>query len=168
MQNQTKEIVEGVSKLQIKQMELFLEAIRKVLAQWGKDNFLENFAEVYKVWFEQQNELLKEFYQHLQNNAGINMQNHLLDLQKMQESNINNTWTDLVKDSANKYFNADFFQKNRLDSLEEMWIKLYKTWFEPFMRPFKEFSASGIGGYNMMMEGVKDYLNAFSKNTDKT
>ena len=156
--NQGKEILEILSKTQIRQMEIFLETIQKISEAWGKDNFVEVFSEAYKNWLEEQTKLIQEMNLQMQKHAGVNMPNHLLDLQKMQTK-----WDEYLKNNNNnQFFNPENFNINNIEQLNEIWNKLYTSWFEPFMRPFKEFSASGVGGYNMMMETVKDYIKAFS------
>jgi Fe-S cluster biosynthesis and repair protein YggX len=157
--NQSKEILEILTKTQIKQMEIFLETIQKIAEAWGKEGFVEVFSEAYKHWVEQQTELMKEVNTQMQKHAGINMPNHLLDLQKMQTK-----WEEYLK--SNK-LSLENFNPNNLEQINEIWAKLYGAWFEPFVRPFKEFSASGVGGYNMMVETVKDYLKAFTGNKRK-
>jgi Fe-S cluster biosynthesis and repair protein YggX len=157
--NQSKEILEILTKTQIKQMEIFLETIQKIAEAWGKEGFVEVFSEAYKHWVEQQTELMKEVSTQMQKHAGINMPNHLLDLQKMQTK-----WEEYLK--SNK-LSLENFNPNNLEQINEIWAKLYGVWFEPFVRPFKEFSASGVGGYNMMVETVKDYLKAFTGNKRK-
>lgn len=164
--NQGKEVLEILTKTQTKQMELFLEAMRKIAEAWGKENFVEVFSEAYKNWFEEQSKLMQEMNTLLQERAGVNMPNHLLDLQKMQD-NFGTKWIDYIKNSAGNYFNTDALKGGSVEQINEMWNKMYGAWFEPFMRPFKEFSASGVGGYNMMMETVKDYLKAFSGSKKK-
>jgi enamine deaminase RidA (YjgF/YER057c/UK114 family) len=164
--NQGKEILEILTKTQTKQMELFLETMRTVAEAWGKENFVEVFSEAYKTWFEEQSKLMQEMNTLLQQHAGVNMPNHLLDLQKMQE-NFGTKWVDYIKDNAGNYFNTDMLKGGSVEQLNEVWNKMYGAWFEPFMRPFKEFSASGVGSYNMMIETVKDYLKAFSGNKKK-
>ncbi|KOY85881.1 hypothetical protein AD998_06745 [bacterium 336/3] len=154
--NQGKEILEILSKTQIRQMEIFLETIQKISESWGKDNFVEVFSEAYKTWLEEQSKLIQEMNLQMQKHAGVNMPNHLLDLQKMQTK-----WDDYLKNNNNQFFNPESFNVNNIEQLNEVWNKLYTSWFEPFMRPLKEFSASGVG-YNMMVETVKDYIKAFS------
>lgn len=155
--NQGKEILEILSKTQIRQMEIFLETIQQISEAWGKENFVEVFSEAYKTWLAEQSKLIQEMNLQMQKHAGVNMPNHLLDLQKMQTK-----WDDYLKNNNNQFFNPENFNVNNIEQLNEVWNKLYTSWFEPFMRPFKEFSASGVGGYNMMMETVKDYIKAFS------
>jgi len=156
--NQGKEILEILSKTQIKQMEIFLETIQQISESWGKENFVEVFSEAYKKWLTEQSSLIQEMNIQMQKHVGVNMPNHLFDLQKMQTK-----WDDFLKNSnSNSYFNPESFNFSNVEQLNEVWNKLYSSWFEPFMRPFKEFSASGVGGYNMMMETVKDYIKAFS------
>lgn len=164
--NQGKEILETLTKTQIKQMELFLETMRTITEAWGKENFVEVFSQAYKNWFEEQSKLMQEANKLLQERAGVNMPNHLLDLQKMQD-NFGTKWIDYIKNNAGNYFNSDALKGGSVEQINEMWNKIYESWFEPFMRPFKEFSASGVGSYNVMMETVKDYLKAFSGSKNK-
>lgn len=164
--NQGKEILEILTKIQTKQMELFLGTMRTIAEAWGKENFVEVFSEAYKNWFNEQNKLIQEMHTLLKEHAGINMPNHLLDLQKMQE-NFGSKWIDYIRDNASKYFNTDLLKGGSVEQINEVWNNIYSAWFEPFMRPFKEFSASSVGGYNMMMETVKDYLKAFSNTKRK-
>lgn len=162
--NQGKEVLEILTKVQSKQMELFLEAVRHIAEAWGKENFVEEFIQAYKKWFEEQTKLMQEMNELLQKHAGITMPNHLLDLQKMQE-NFGKNWFEYIKGHAGNY--ADIFKTGSIEQINEVWNKMYESWFEPFMRPFKEFSASGVGGYNVMMNAVKDYLKAFSGKKQK-
>ncbi|GAB4131134.1 MAG: hypothetical protein OHK0045_21350 [Raineya sp.] len=164
--NQSKEILEILTKIQTKQMELFLATMRTIAEAWGKENFVEVFAGAYKNWFEEQSKLMQEMNTLLQERAGINMPNHLLDLQKMQD-NFSAKWVEYIKNSAGNYFNTDALKGGGVEQINEIWNKMYGAWFEPFMRPFKEFSASSMGGYNVMVEAVKDYLKAFSGSKKK-
>ncbi len=162
--NQSKEVLEILTKVQSKQMELFLEAVRQIVEAWGKENFVEKFTQAYKNWFDEQTKLMREMNELLQKHAGISMPSHLLDLQKMQE-NFGKNWFDYIRENAGEY--ADIFKTGSIEQINEVWNKIYEAWFEPFMRPFKEFSASGVGGYNVMMNAVKDYLKAFSGKKQK-
>lgn len=162
--NQAKEVLEILTKIQSKQMELFLEAIRHMVEAWGKENFVEEFIQIYRNWFEAQSKLVQEMNELLQKHAGITMPSHILDLQKMQE-NFSKNWFDYIRENATTY--TDIFKTGSIEQINEVWNKMYETWFEPFMRPFKEFSASSVDGYNAMMNAVKDYLKAFASKKSK-
>jgi hypothetical protein len=161
--NHSKEILEIWVKTQTKQMENFTEALQNIQEIFGKEGFVELFIATYNKWFEKQKSIVEEMNEELKKYADVSMPNFLLDLNKSQEM-MNGKWATSMKQVSEQYFKTNVAgnQNVSIEQMNELWNKFYQEWLDPFTRPFKEFSTSPVGGYNVMMEAVKDYMKAFS------
>ncbi len=169
MTSQPNEIVNILAKAQTKLLENFVETSFKMQKAMDEKEIVEAFIKVYDEWYTSQIALVEDLITSLKTHADVDLSylnTHVDNLKKMH-GNYGKQWTEMLQEISKTYFGKEFLrgEDNNIDLLNQYWNKFYSFWFEPFAKPFKEFSSSGFGAYNVMLETAKDYMKAFYPTT---
>jgi hypothetical protein len=162
------EIINLWTKAQIQLVENFMEAARQmqgIATEEHKEKGIERLVAIYQDWQKKQMEIVEGFVADMKQHANLDispLHEYLQNFNKAQE-NLGKNWSESLQEASEKYFGSHLlsgYQKG-IDSANDYFNKFVMQWFEPITKPFKEFSSSGFGAYNVMMETVKDYMKAF-------
>ena len=162
------EIINLWTKAQIQLVENFMEAASQMQALAGsepKEKRIEYLVEIYQNWQKKQMEIVESFVSALKQHANLDvspLHEYLQNFNKVQE-NMGKSWSESLQEASEKYFGSHLLSgyQQGIDSANDHFNKFVMQWFEPIAKPFKEFSSSGFGAYNVMLETVKDYMKAF-------